>query len=662
MPQPVIPVAFFAVKETVMRELKGFWKWIARALVTAWVILVLRTALLGAWHPVIQGSIFLTFGMAVVYLLYPISKKRMSVENPGVVDRLIFGTTDSPAILDIIIMIASLTVCLYVPLNWDENAQLSWDYKTHELVFSAILVLSLLEATRRTTGNIIPILVGFFLFYALFGQHIPGFFGHPGFPLVEILNHFYMMTEGVWGLLTDLTSRVIAVFLILGPVLLSTGVGQTFMDLARFFGGRIDGGAGQIAVLSSAFFGMLSGSAVANVATTGTFTIPTMKKLGYNSELAGAIESSASCGGQIMPPIMGVGAFVMAEVLGVPYLSVVVAAIIPALIYFFGVGCGVYFFARKYGLGKLPPEMVPKAKDVFSPKNMVSFIIPIGILLYMLVRLLPPQMAAGWALVATMVVFMMIGGPLSSSETRERALIIARAFFSGTTSALAYLMIMAVCVQMAVSLISLTGLAVKMSEIILGLAGFNIMLALFATMITTMVLGMGMPTTAAYIIAGAVLGGALIGLGIEGLAGHLFIFYFAVLANISPPVCVAIFTAVTISGGKWIRMAFLAMGLCIAAYLIPYIFVFHTSLLMKGSLLSIISAAVTAGLGTLFLSSAVAGHFTVPASRLERLLFAFGGGFLIYPSWATNGTGVVLIGIALFSHLVAQQKRMEAAG
>ncbi len=643
-----------------MRELKGFWKWVVGALVTAWVLLVLRTALFGAWHPVFQGSIFLSFGMAVVYLLYPLNKKRMSIDNPSLIDRFFFGRKDFPAVLDIIITIASLVVCLYVPLNWDENAQLSWDYKLHELVFSAMLAVFLLEATRRTTGNIIPGLVAVFLLYALLGQYIPGFFGHPGFPLVEILNHFYMMTEGFWGLLTDLTSRVLAVFLILGPVLLATGVGQTFMDMARFFGGRIQGGAGQIAVLSSAFFGMLSGSAVANVATTGTFTIPTMKGLGYKNELAGAIESAASCGGQIMPPIMGVGAFVMAEILGVPYLYIVVAAIIPALIYFFGVGCGVYFYAKKYGLGKLPREMVPKARDVFSLKNMVGFVIPIGILLYMLIRLLPPQMAAAWALLATVTVYMVIGGPLSSPEIRKRLLVVARALFSGTTTALAYLMIMAVCVQMAVSLISLTGLAVKMSEIILGLAGYNVMLALVATMVTTMILGMGMPTTAAYIIAGAVLGAALIGLGISGLAGHLFIFYFAVLANLSPPVCVAIFTAVTISGGNWLRMAFQAMGLCIAAYLIPYFFVFNTALLMEGSLFSILTTSLTAVAGTLFLSTAVAGYFKIKAGPLERILFAVGGGFLLHPGWITNGIGLVLVGLALLSHMVFRQKRVDA--
>jgi len=554
-------------------------------------------------------------------------------------------------VLDVFLMIASIVVCIYVLYNWEEIAKQRWMYKSYELVFSAILAILLLEGTRRTTGNIIPILVSTFLIYALFGHFIPGFFGHPGFSLIEILYHFYMMTEGYWGLLTDLTSRVIAVFLILGPVLLATGVGKTFMDLARFFGGRVQGGAGLIAVLSSAFFGMLSGSAVANVATTGTFTIPTMKGLGYKNELAGAIEASASCGGQIMPPIMGVGAFVMAEILGIPYLYVVVAAIIPAFIYFFGVGCGVYFFAKKLGLGKLPAELVPKAKDIFSLHNMVGFSIPIGILLYLLIRLMPPQMAAGWALMATVVVFLLMGGPLSSKEIRERIKTLGKAFFSGTTTALTYLMVMAVCVQMAVSLISLTGLAVKMSEVILGLAGFNIMFALIATMFTTMLLGMGMPTTAAYIISGAVLGTALIGLGIPGLAGHLFIFYFAVLANLSPPVCVAIYTAVTIAGGNWLRMAVKAMGLCIAAYLLPYFFVFHSALLMKGDLSVVLMTSFTAAVGTLFLSTAVAGFFQKPSTILERLLFAAGGSFLLYPSVTTDGLGLVMVVLGWVSQM-----------
>ena len=640
-----------------MRELRGFWKIIGQSLVGALVVLVFYTALMGAWHPVIQGSIFLSFALAVVFLYTPMSKTRLRADAPSFIEKFLFGLKDSPAVLDVFMMIASIVTCGYVLMNWEEITRQRWMYQPYELVFSALLGIMLLEATRRTTGKIIPVMVILFLAYALFGSIIPGSFGHPGFPLREVLYHYYMMTEGYWGMLTDLTSRVIAVFLLLGPVLFATGVGDTFMNLARFFGGRISGGAGQIAVISSACFGTLSGSAVANVATTGTFTIPTMKKLGYRPELAGAIEASASSGGQIMPPIMGVGAFVMAEMLGIPYLYVCVAAIIPALIYFFGVGAGVFFAAKKYGLGKVPPELMPKAREVFALGPMINLLIPIGILIYILALLLPPQLAAVWALIAAIAAYLIVG-LLSPGQIRGRIRTLGGALSTGTITALATLMVMAVCVQMAVSLVSLTGLAVKMSEAIMALAGINVLLALIATMVMIMILGMGMPTTAAYIIGAAVLGSTLMGLEIKGLSAHMFIFYYSVLGNISPPVCVAVYTAVTIAGGNWLRMAFIAMSLCLGAYLIPFTFVFYPALLMQGEPIDIIYTTLTALMGVLFVSAGVFGYFLKPTNILERLLFITGGLLLFKPGLSTDLIGAAMIATGI----IIQKLRRTPAG
>lgn len=633
-----------------MRELTGYWKIIGRLIAFLLILVTIYTSIIGAWHPVIQGAIFLNLSLLLVFIYFPFGKEIFKKEGSSLKRILISGRYDAPALLDIFMMVASVIVCSYVLLNWEEITRQRWMYKSYELVFSALLGTMLLEATRRTTGKIIPLMALIFLVYALGGDFIPGSFGHPGFPLKEILYHYYMMTEGYWGMLTDLTSRVIAVFLLLGPVLFATGVGDTFMNLARYFGGRISGGAGQIAVISSACFGTLSGSAVANVATTGTFTIPTMKKLGYKPELAGAIEASASSGGQIMPPIMGVGAFVMAELLGIPYLYICVAAIIPALIYFFGVGAGVFFSARKYGLGKLPPELMPKAREVFELGAMLNLFIPIGVLLYILVLLLPAQLAAGLALGAAMVTFLLNG--LRQGKIRERIKILGEALSSGAITGIATLMVMAVCVQMAVSLVALTGLAVKMSEAILGLAGVNVLLALFLTMVIIMILGMGMPTTAAYIIGAAVLGSTLMALELKGLAAHMFIFYYSVLGNISPPVCVAVYTAVTIAGGNWLRMAGIAMTLCLGAYLIPFTFVYYPALLMQGTFLEIIFSTLTALFGVLFLSAGIFGYFMYPTSIWERLFFIAGGLFLFKPGLTTDLIGLILISAACLSQKI----------
>ena len=632
-----------------MRELKGFWKGLSRALVGAWAIIVLYTSIIGAWHPVIQGTIFLGLGLSMVFLFYPLSKESLGKDKNGIWQKALFGSKHSPAVLDGIMLAASLVVCSYVLLNWEEITKQRWAYKVYELVFSGLLVVLLMEATRRTTGKIIPIMVSLFFGYALFGDYIPGFFGHPGFPLHEILFHFYMMTEGIWGMLTDMTSRVIAIFILFGPVLFSTGMGETFINMARYFGGRFVGGAGQISVFSSAFFGMISGSAVANVMVDGVITIPTMKRLGYKSELAGAIEASASSGGQIMPPIMGVGAFVMAEILGIPYYQVAVAAIIPALFYFYGVACGIHVSAKKYGLGKVPPELMPKAREVFIPRQILILLVPIGILVYLLALLLPPQLAAGVALIAVMVVFLLFGGSLWGGAVITRMKTIGGAYFEGIVGGLATLMVLSSCVQMSVSLIALTGLAVKMSEVIMELASSHVLLSLTAAMGVTMVLGMGMPTTAAYIIAAVVLGPSLISLGIPGLAAHMFIFFYSVLGNVTPPVCVAVYAAVSIAGGNWWRMGWIATGLCLPAFLVPYTFVFYPEILLRGELLPTLWTVFSASVGILFLAAGVFGYFRQKTNIWERLLFIAGGLLLFDPGLFTDIIGFIFISIGYLS-------------
>ncbi len=630
-----------------MRELKGFPKVIAAILVALWSVFLIYTALTIPLHSLLQGGISLAFGLALVFLLYPLSKKRMSDSGGTWARRLIYGTRNSPSVLDILFILFSVGPCLYVMLNWEKIARAVGKYDDYQLVMGAVLALLLLEGTRRALGYAIPIVVVFFLVYAAYGQYIPGFFGHAGYSLTEILYQTFLMTEGIWGLLTDMTSRVIALFIIFGPVLFAAGVGKSFMDISKVIGGRTTGGAGQIAVVSSAFFGMLSGSSVANVATTGAFTIPTMKKLGYKPELAGAIEASASSGGQIMPPIMGAGAFIIAEFLNISYLEVMIAALIPAIIYFVGIWAGVYVEAKRDGLGRLPREMIPKLKEVFAPRQVMMFFIPVGLLMYLLFLYLPPQLCAAWALISIMVLFIFFGSPLSARGLWERTRRIAEAYYEGVCSSLAWLMVMMSCVQMAVTMISLSGFGVKLSEVIMALADVNIVLALLATMAASMLLGMGMTTTAAYVIAAAVLAPALASLGITPLAGHLFIFWFAIKSGLTPPVCIAVFTAAAISGGNWLRLAWIAMRLGIGGYIMPFFFVFFPVFLMQGTWVQIGIATVLAILAMFPLQAFLMGYWLKPTTILERLLFMVGGIALLIPEGYTDliGLGLVLLGL-----------------
>lgn len=632
-----------------MRELAGGWKIFVGIMAGIWSAFLVYTALTVALHPILQGSISLSFGLAIVFLAYPLSSKK-SANAEGGLKTLVYGSTSAPSFLDILFVLLSVFPCLYLMFSWETIVRNPGYYETYQLAIGVVLIVCLLEGTRRSLGMAIPILVLGFICYALFGDNIPGLFGHAGFSGEEIVYQLFMMTEGIWGLLTDMTSRLIALFVLFGPVLFATGVGKTFMDISMITGGRVRGGAGHVAVIASSFFGMLSGSSVANVATTGSFTIPTMKRLGFPPSLAGAVEASASSGGQIMPPIMGAGCFIMAEFLNISYLSVMIAGIIPAVLYFVGVSAGIWVEAGRYGLGKLPPDLMPKVREVVGLRQLATFLLPVGLLVILLFMYLPAQYCAAWALVVAMVNYMLIGGSWAPSALWERVKAIWEGYFRAVLTALAWLMVMMSCVQMAVTIISLTGFGVKVSAGILTLAGSHLSLALGATMLIALILGMGMTTTAAYVIAAAVLVPALDGLGLPSLASHLFIFYFAIKSGLTPPVCIAVFTASAIAGSPWLRTAWYSIRLGIGGYILPFYFILMPGYLMKGDLWWI-CYLIFSGIAAMFaIEAGVMGFFRKPSTLLERLIYAVAG-FLILGPIGYSLAGFALWGVgALLEH------------
>ncbi len=632
-----------------MRNLTGIWKWVVFSITAFGVAFIVFTSLWRPYHPALQGSSILLLGMLLVFLNQPISKEALKEDHSDLMRIILFGSHHSPSVIDLTLTAFGSIPCIFIILYWEPIVSNPLTYETYHLILGAVLFLALMEATRRTLGYVVPIVVTLFILYALLGHLLPGDIGHAGYTLEEVLYIFYLTTEGVWGLLTDLTSRLIAIFILLGPILFACGVGDAFVKWARFTGGRIRGGAGQIALFSSAGLGMLSGSSVANVATTGTFTIPTMRKLGYEPEIAAATESSASSGGQIMPPIMGAGAFVMAELLGIRYTLIMAAAVIPALCYFVGIGSGIYALAGKYGLGKLPKQLVPSWGELFNPRELLNAIVPITILIYLLIKYLPPQNCAGWALISSLLIYLLIGGPLRPHDVGKRVKTSLRAFFKATNGALVMLIVMMSCVQVVVTLINATGLGVKISEMIVNLAGQSAFLALIAVMIVAIFLGMGMSTTAAYVIAASALGPAMITLGLPPLPSHLFIFYFAIAAGITPPVCVAVFTARAISGGSWLKIAILSMGLSIGGYIIPYYFIYQPAILMKGGLFITLGIVAAVVIAMFFIEAGVFGYLKRPASWPERILFLAGGGFLMKFSLRTVIIGLICLTIATIS-------------
>jgi TRAP transporter 4TM/12TM fusion protein len=627
-----------------MRELEGKWKILVGILAGVWSIILVYTALTVGLHPILQGAISLSLGLAIVFLAYPHSSRitrAKEAEKPGIWDILIFGTVRAPSLWDIILVVAAVFPCIYLMTSWEVIVRSAGYYETYQLVFGAMLIFCLLEGTRRSLGNSIPILVLGFILYALYGEHIPGLFGHAGFGGEEVLYQLYLMQEGIWGLLTDMTSSLIALFVLFGPVLFATGVGKTFMDIALLSGGRVRGGAGHVAVIGSSFFGMLSGSSVANVATTGSFTIPTMKKLKFPPELAAGVEASASSGGQIMPPIMGAGCFIMAEFLNVSYITVMIAGIMPGVIYFIGVSAGIWVEAGRYGIGKIPKELMPnmrEASGIQADGDLSGARRPAdGDAVYVLSR--PKCVRPGHCLVA-MVNYLLIGGPLNAKAIWIRVKHIwVEGYLRAVLTALAWLMVMMSCVQMAVTIISMTGFGVKVSAAILTLAGTNLFLALIATMLIAIVLGMGMTTTAAYVIAAAVLVPALDQLGLPSLASHLFIFYFAIKSGLTPPVCIAVYTAAAIANSNWLSSAWASMRLGIGGYIMPFYFILMPEYLMQGNVVTIIYVFISAIAAMFAIEAGIMGYFTKPLTMLERALYTLAG-FLVLAPLTYNIIGV----------------------
>jgi TRAP transporter 4TM/12TM fusion protein len=633
------------------RNLAGFWMGYTILITAVAVVFVIGTALWRAFHPALQGSLMLAIGLSLVFINYPLSKRRAEDESSKLLTLWVYGTKRSPSVLDLLLTVIAVIPCLTISLFWEQFVIIPLSYETYHLFLSAFLFLSLMEATRRTIGIIVPILVGVFSAYMLLGHHIPGEWGHAVYPLEELLYIFYLTTEGVWGVLTDMVSRLVAIFILLGPVLFATGLGSYFLRVARFLGGRIRGGAAQIAVLASASLGMITGATVANVATTGTFTIPTMKKFGYKPEVAAATEAAASCSGQILPPIMGAGAFIMAEMVGISYAKVVKAATIPSICFVFGIIAGVYCLAGRYGLGKLPARLVPNVRELLNLREILGTVIPIGLLIYLLMSYVAPENCGAWAMISSIAIFLFFGS-WKFSELWERIKAILRAFYSGVNGSLVMLVVMMSCVQVVVTVINATGFGIMISQFIMDIAGGVRIYALFGVMIVAIVLGMGMSTTAAYVVAAAALMPIMNSLDLPLLATHLFIFYFAIAAAITPPVCVAVFTARAISGGSWLRISVYAMGLSLGGYIVPFFFIFQPAILMEGTALQSLRVIIGCLVAVFFIEAGTFGYLKKPATVLERFLFFFGGLSLMSSGLFTDFIGVMLVSIGLASHLL----------
>ena len=479
----------------------------------------------------------------------------------------------------IVITVVGIGCCLWIALNHQVlRNQYGFLEGRAQIWMAVALLLIAIEGARRMIGWPLPVVAMAALLYGLFGQYLPGEFGHSGTPLPSFLGTLTIAEGGLWGSLTGVSVNVVAIFVIFGAVLNAGEAGQGFMNVASVAAGRLKGGAAKVSVLSSALFGSISGSASANVASTGAITLPAMTKLGYPKRLAAAVEAVASSGGQIMPPLMGAGAFVMVELTGVPYTQIMMAALLPAALYFFAVWMGINAYAGRYDLKGVPEDERPETRDVIVTS--AFFLVPFTVLLTSMFALgYTPQYAACMAVLVGILALALDGRRgLDLTQWGRR---LADAVLSAGKQ-VAMIGSIIICASIVIGVLGITGLGVKLTSVIISGSGGLLWPSLLLTALACLLLGMEVPTTAAYVICVSVAGPALIELGLEPLQAHLFVFWFALLSTITPPVCGAVFIAAGMIGENWLKVALTAMALGVGLYLIPLGMIANPQLIALG--------------------------------------------------------------------------------
>jgi TRAP transporter 4TM/12TM fusion protein len=494
--------------------------------------------------------------------------------------------------------------------------------------------LILLEAARRAIGWALPITAGLFLLYGMFGNHLPDMIRHTGFTIEIIVDQLYLTTEGIFGIPCAVSSTYVILFVIFGAFLEQSGTGQFFMDFASALVGGSKGGPGKIACVSSSLFGTISGSAVANVMVDGWLTIPLMKRTGFKHEFAAAVEATASTGGQIMPPVMGAAAFVISEFTGISYIDICKHALIPSMLYYLALFMAIHFEATRTGLRGLPKEERPRLIDVMLDKG--QLMAPLGVIIYFMLAGYTPMYACIFATISVLLVAAV------RPDTRMGIKKILKSLEHGARNGLPVAAACA-CAGIVVGVINLTGLGLKFTGLILYLAGNSLAPALIFTMFAGIILGMGLPTTAAYIVQAALLIPALIELGVPLIGAHLFVFYFAIISAITPPVAMAVYAAAGISGSNIWKTGLVALKIGATGFIVPYMFVYGPSLLLIGDPLKVLLTVITASIGVIALSAGLMGWFFKEANIIERYALIAASLLLIKPGVTTDLAGLLIL-------------------
>ncbi|AEA46472.1 TRAP transporter permease [Archaeoglobus veneficus] len=617
----------------------------------------------------IVKSIHLAFAIGLTFLLFPARRG----ENSGKIP-----------VYDLILAIIGAYVALYITINYSDLIhRAAIGYNTMDYVISAMGIILVLEATRRAVNPAMAVIVIVFILYAKYGANLPGVLSHPPYTWKEVLEHLYLTKEGVFGTPLAVSATFVVLFIIFGAFLEKSGAGKFFIDLAYSITGGMVGGPAKAAVMASALMGTVSGSSVANTVTTGTFTIPLMKRVGYKPEFAGAVEPAASTGGQILPPVMGAAAFIMAEFVGMPYVTIAYAALIPALLYFFGVFTAVDLEARKENLRGLPREELPRTLDVL--KGGWYYLVPLFVLVHMLVHGFTPILAAIYAILS--VVAIMIIKPIYENLKRPKgerlpAGVLAKNILSNFIEALNSGGRGAVAVAIAcasagiiVGVVTLTGLGFKIAAEAVTISNGQLLPILLLTMFVSLMLGMGVPTTANYIITSTIAAPAIItfmaanaGMNVRDflaaypelvLPAHMFVFYFGVAADLTPPVALAAYAGSAIAGSDPWKTGINAAKIGIGKYLVPYVFIYSPIILLLNlsfslpDIINLLWIVLCVMLGIVAINGATIGYLLRPCSKATRMFLLIPGILLLAPSLYSKIAGLILFGVIVLNQWIS---------
>ena len=614
-----------------MRSYDGMWGKVIVALLVAWAGFQLYFSTIGIISAMNLRAFHCMFLLIFTFLLFPMTKKEKRKKT-------------KPTALDLVLIVLTIVTFGYLIANYTRIVRGGGFLTGTELVVAAVGLLLVLEAARRAGGTLAVLGVIFFA-YNFFGEWIPGQLGHNGFTLRRVLGHMFWGSQGIFGVGIGVSATYIFIFVLFGAFLKYSGFSKFINDFSLTLVGQSPGGPAKVAVIASALMGMINGSAVANVATTGTITIPLMKRTGYKKEFAGAVEAVASTGGQFTPPIMGAVGFVMAEFLGISYTKVMIAAIIPAFLYYLGLLFAVHFEAKRLGLSGLSKENIPNAMQVVKEQG--HLVIPLVVLIALMFMGYTPLFAA------VVAIFVTVAASWLRKETRMDLKTIIQATAEGATGAVS-VGVCCVMIGVIIGTVSLTGLGLSMGYLILQVVGEGqIYLAGVMVMIMSIILGMGVPGVAAYVIVAAVAIPVLVEVGVNEMAAHMFCLIYACLSNITPPVAMSSYVAAGIADSEQTKTSLIAVKLGLVGFILPFFFLDNPVLLLGvtnvGWMVSL-KAAITASVGTIALAAGLNGYLFKKCSIAERVLLVVSAIAMIHPGAMTD-----IIGVAVLAAILALQ-------